>query len=51
MDFSLTLFAEPAELLDGVREFLGGVPAAELAPVFKSWIDQVRWVIVQNCQY
>jgi histone-lysine N-methyltransferase SETMAR len=34
-------FAEREELLEGVREFLEGVPAAELTAVFESWIDRV----------
>jgi hypothetical protein len=44
-------FAEPEELLEGVREFLEGIPAAELTAVLEGWIDQVRWVIAHNVQY
>jgi hypothetical protein len=32
-------FAEPNELLDGVREFPEGIPAAALTAVFEGWID------------
>jgi hypothetical protein len=35
-------FAEPEELLEGVREFLEGIPAVELTEVFEGWIDRVR---------
>jgi hypothetical protein len=41
-------FAEPEELLEGAREILEGIPAAELRAVFKGWVDRVRWVIAQN---
>jgi hypothetical protein len=51
MDFPIKLFAESEELLEGVREFLEGIPAAELTEVFKGWIDRVKWVIAQNGQY
>jgi hypothetical protein len=44
-------FAEPDELLEGVREFLEGISAAELTAVFEGWIDRVRWVIEHNEQY
>jgi hypothetical protein len=43
--------AEPEELLEGVREFLEGIPAAELTAVFEGWIDRVRRVIAHNGQY
>jgi hypothetical protein len=41
-------FAEPEELLElleGVREFLEVIPAAELTAGFEGWIDQVKWVV------
>jgi hypothetical protein len=44
-------FAEPEVLLEfseGVREFLEGIPAAELTEVFEGWVDRVRWVIAHN---
>jgi hypothetical protein len=44
-------FAEPEallELLVGVREFLEGIPAAELTAVFEGWIDRVRWMIARD---
>jgi hypothetical protein len=44
-------FAEPEELLESVREFLGGILGAELTAGFEGWIDQVRWMIAQNGQY
>jgi histone-lysine N-methyltransferase SETMAR len=44
-------FAEPDELCEGAREFLEGIPAAELTAVFEGWIDRVRWVIAYNGQY
>jgi hypothetical protein len=44
-------FAEPEELLEGVREFLEGIPAAELTAAPEDWIDRVRWVITHNKQY
>jgi hypothetical protein len=46
--------AEPEELLklsEGVREFLEGMPTAELTAVSDGWIDRVRWVIAHNWQY
>jgi hypothetical protein len=45
------IFAEPEELLEDIREFLEGIPAAELPAVFEGWIDRVRWVIAHNGQY
>jgi hypothetical protein len=47
-------FAEPEELfelLEGVLEFLEGIPAAELTVVSEGWINRVRWVIAHNEQY
>jgi hypothetical protein len=44
-------FTEPEELLEGVRELLEGIPAAELTAVFEGWVDRVRWVIAHNEQY
>jgi hypothetical protein len=44
-------FAKPEELLEGVRGFLEGIPAAELTAVFEGWIDRVRLVIAHNGQY
>jgi hypothetical protein len=44
-------FAEPEEASEGVREFLEGIPVAELMAVFEGWIDRVRWVIAHNRQY
>jgi hypothetical protein len=44
-------FADSEELLEGFREFLEGIPAAELTAVFEGWIDQERWVIAHNGQY
>jgi hypothetical protein len=35
-------FAEPEELLEGVREFLEEIPPAELMAVFRGGIDPVR---------
>jgi hypothetical protein len=32
-------FADPEELLKGVRECLEGIPAAELTAVFDGWIE------------
>jgi hypothetical protein len=46
-------FAEPeelSELLQGVREFLEVIPAAELTAGFDGWIDRVRTVIAHNWQ-
>jgi hypothetical protein len=31
-------FAKPEELLEDVREFLKGIPAAELTAIFDGWI-------------
>jgi hypothetical protein len=44
-------FAEPEEVLEGVREFLEGIPADELTVVFEGWFDRVKWVITRNGQY
>jgi hypothetical protein len=44
-------FAAPEALLEGVREFLEGIPAAELTVLFEGWIDRVRWVIAHNGPY
>jgi hypothetical protein len=47
-------FAKPEkflELSEGVREFLEGIPAAELTAVFEGWSNRVRWVIAHNGQY
>jgi hypothetical protein len=35
-------FAESEELLEGVREFLEGIPVAQLMAVLEGWIDRVR---------
>jgi histone-lysine N-methyltransferase SETMAR len=43
--------AESEELLEDVREFLEGIPAAELTAVFEGWVDRVRWVIAHNGQH
>jgi hypothetical protein len=32
-------FAEPEALLEGVREYLERIPAAELTAVFEDWFD------------
>jgi hypothetical protein len=34
-------FDEPEELLEGIREFLEEILAAELTAVFEGWIDRV----------
>jgi hypothetical protein len=44
-------FAELEELLEGVREFLEEIPAAELTPILEGWIDPVRWVTTHDGQY
>jgi hypothetical protein len=44
-------FVEPGALIEAVREFMEGIPAAELTAVFQGWIDRVRWVIAHNRQY
>jgi hypothetical protein len=41
-------FTESEELLEGVREFLEEIPAAELTAISKGWIDRVRWVIAHH---
>jgi histone-lysine N-methyltransferase SETMAR len=41
----------PKELLEGVREFMEGIPVAELTVVCEGWIDRVRWVIAHNGQH
>jgi hypothetical protein len=40
--FAGRILAEPEGLLEGVREFLEKIPAAELTTVFEGWIDRVR---------
>jgi hypothetical protein len=44
-------FAQPEELLEGVREFLDGIPADELTAIFEGWIDPRIPVIVHDGQY
>jgi hypothetical protein len=44
-------FGWSQELLEGVREFLDGIPAVELTVVFEGWIDRVRRVIAHNRQF
>jgi hypothetical protein len=41
-------FAEPEELLEGVRKSLEGIPAADLTAVFEGRIHRVKWVIGHN---
>jgi hypothetical protein len=43
-------FAQPEEFCQGGREFLKGIPAAELTAVFEGWINRVGWVIAHNGQ-
>jgi hypothetical protein len=45
---SFTQPDELFELLEGVREFLEELPAAELTAVFDGWIDRARWLIAHN---
>jgi hypothetical protein len=35
-------FAKPEELLEGIQDFLEGIPAAELTAVFEGRIDRVN---------